>query len=144
MISSETNLLHLRRHPPTNTQPFHSDLLAPNRSSLITETDIFFVGPTHRNHQHLSIDPKNNGHCSDRTLDHLTPPPPPSSQVFSCFEMIQDEPSTTPWRIFRNTAKQLDVISCWLTSARQLARHKRRLSCWRHCRASSVLVGRLP
>lgn len=40
MISRKTNLPPLRRHLPTNTQPFHPDLLAPNRStSLITETD---------------------------------------------------------------------------------------------------------
>lgn len=61
MIPSETNLPHLRRHPPTNTQPFHPDLLAPNRStSPTTETDtlvsqslviysvvVFVVGPLH-------------------------------------------------------------------------------------------------
>lgn len=75
MISSETNLPHLRRHPLTNTQPFHPDLLASNRStSPTTETDtlvsralvlhsvVVFVGPLHwkgkkkhRNHQHLAI-----------------------------------------------------------------------------------------
>lgn len=32
MISAETNLRRLRLHPPTNTQSFHPDLLAPNGS----------------------------------------------------------------------------------------------------------------
>lgn len=61
MIPSETNLPQFWRHPPTNTQPFHPDLLSPNRStSLTTETDtlvsrslviysvvVFVVGPLH-------------------------------------------------------------------------------------------------
>lgn len=91
MIPSETNLPQFWRHPPTNTQPFHPDLLSPNRStSLTTETDtlvsrslviysvvVFVVGPLHWKEKKTTSEssaprhlPSYKSHYTDRTLDH--------------------------------------------------------------------------
>lgn len=117
MIPSETNLPQFWRHPPTNTQPFHPDLLSPNRStSLTTETDtlvsrslviysvvVFGVGPLHwkekKNTSESSAPrhlPSYKSHYTDRTLDHSPLFTVISGVLLFRVDPISDEPST--WR----------------------------------------------